>query len=48
MALKLAKINEMIVAAANEKYLSFVDFRDNAKIVNFDVAKEVKTLASLS
>ncbi len=44
----LAFKNESVIIAANEKWLSFVDYRNNAKSVNFDLTKTVARFSILN
>lgn len=47
-ALRIAKINNELIAAGTEHCLSFVDIRNHARTINYDSIKGAKTVTPLS
>ena len=44
----IAFVGPQVIATAGDKRLSFVDYRNNAKTLNFDLSKNVIRLGILS
>ena len=44
----MAACNDNIISLANQKYISFVDLRNNAQTQNIKINKECRTVTALS